>query len=122
MQPAPEITREDIERLVRRDYGHDSAPGVLKMLEEYGTEGWHREPERVRAAILKLSGGKLEKLRHNVETAKKDYRDVLAYAEYPRYFMEPGVDAMPAAEREKIIQADWKDYQEWLHREAKPAA
>ena len=122
MQPVPEITREDIERLVRRDYPADVVQDVMRMLEEYGVEGWHREPERVRAAILKLSRGKLENVRQNVETARMDYRDVLAYAEYPRYFREPGVDAMPAAEQEKIIEADWKDYQDWLHREAKPGA
>jgi hypothetical protein len=36
--------------------------------------------ERVRFAVLKLSGGKLEKLRREIEEAKKDWRDTLMAA------------------------------------------
>jgi len=39
--------------------------------------------ERVQLAILKLSEGNEEKLREFFAVAKRDYRDVLFWAEYP---------------------------------------
>ena len=53
------------------------------MLNEHGTESWHREPHRVRPATLKLAAGSLGRLRYYIEGAKCDYRDVLATAFYP---------------------------------------
>ena len=55
------------------------------MLDEYGGETWQREPHRVRLAVLKLAAGSMERLRREVESAKRDYRDVLAPAEYSGY-------------------------------------
>ncbi len=56
---------------------------VLKLLDTDGLRPHERERERVQLAILKLSEGSEEKLRQNVEVAKRDYRDVLFWAEYP---------------------------------------
>lgn len=87
------------------------------MLGEYGTDSWHRESDRVRLAALKLASGSLGKLRQAIETAKSDYRDVLAVAEYPDYFKRvprPGV-LSPEQER-RIVESDWKQYQDWLTR------
>lgn len=42
-----------------------------------------KEPERVRQAILVLSGGSLEQVKCFVDAALEDYRDVLFWAEYP---------------------------------------
>ena len=87
------------------------------MLGEYGTESWQRETDRVRLAVLKLAAGNMEKLRQGMETAKKDYRDVLAYAEYPGYMSRvPGPGARPPDEVRRIVDADWKQYQDWLSR------
>jgi hypothetical protein len=52
-QPHPTVTRGDVERIVRRDFPADREPEILAMLNEYGTEDWHREPDRVHLAILK---------------------------------------------------------------------
>ena len=38
--------------------------------------------ERVRYAVLKLSGGNLEKLRREIDEAKKDWRDTLMAADF----------------------------------------
>jgi len=84
-QPTPNVSRADVERVVRRDFPADRVPEVLAMLGEYGTEGWHRESDRVRLAVLKLAAGSLEMLRQEIEVAKSDYRDVLVGAEYPDY-------------------------------------
>jgi hypothetical protein len=56
---------------------------VLELLDIYGVESYERERERVQLAILKLSEGNEEKLREFVAVAKRDYRDVLFWAENP---------------------------------------
>jgi hypothetical protein len=56
---------------------------VLELLDSYGVEPDERERERVQLDILKLSGGSEEKVREYVAAAKRDYRDVLFWAEYP---------------------------------------
>ncbi len=56
---------------------------VLDLLESYGVESYERERKRVQLAILKLSAGSEEKVREYVAVAKRDYRDVLFWAEYP---------------------------------------
>ena len=56
---------------------------MLELLDTYGVESYERERERVQLAILKLSAGSEEKVREFVAVAKRDYRDVLFWAEYP---------------------------------------
>ena len=57
---------------------------MLELLETYGVESYERERERVQLAILKLSDGSEEKLRNLVAVAKRDYRDVLFWADNPK--------------------------------------
>ena len=56
---------------------------VETLLAAYGTEPHEREVKRVRLAILKLSAGSEQKIREYVAIAKKDYRDVLFWADHP---------------------------------------
>jgi hypothetical protein len=56
---------------------------VVELLDGYGVESYERERERVQLAILKLSEGNEEKLREFFAMAKRDYRDVLFWAEGP---------------------------------------
>ena len=56
---------------------------VETLLAAYGTEPHEHEVERVRLAILKLSAGSAKKVREYVAIAKKDYRDVLFWADHP---------------------------------------
>src|SRR5262245_41264460 len=85
------------------------------ILETYGAESWHREKWRLSLAALKMSEGNLEKLREAVEFAKKDYRDVLAAAEYP--------EELRMAEDPKDIAAirarDRAQYEAWLNSDGK---
>jgi hypothetical protein len=116
-QPTPTVTAADVERIVRRDFPADRTAEVLAMLEEYGTEEWQRETHRVRLAVLKLAAGDLGRLRYELEGAKRDYRDVLGPAEYPGYTRRMfRIDKLPQEEQERIIDADWKQYEEWLTR------
>ncbi len=111
-QPTPNVTRDDVERVVRRDFVADQYGSVMGILAEYSHE---REPHRVHLAVLKLAAGKLDELRRGIETAKCDYRDVLAYAEYPAYMKKSfRIAKLPPEEQRKIIDADWRQYDGWL--------
>jgi len=56
---------------------------VLELLDTYGVESYERERERVQLDILKLSAGSEAKVREYVGVAKRDYRDVLFWADCP---------------------------------------
>jgi len=73
------------------------------------------ERERVQLAILKLSAGDSGKPRHNIDAAKVDYRDVLAWAEYPEQ-MQTCVSGFNSAPEviEGIMKRDKDQYQGWL--------
>ena len=61
------------------------AATVLALLDRYGTRRSEPEQERVQLAVLKLSGGDIERLRHGLDVARQDYRDVLYWAEYAEH-------------------------------------
>ena len=114
-QPTPEVSDADVERIVRRDFPDDVIAEVLEMLSGYGTEQWHKEVARVRLAALKLADGDIERLRGEIEQAGCDYRDTLAAAEYPRYIRFQ-VNELSPDERQRVIAADWRQYQAWFTR------
>lgn len=117
VQPVPQVTAEDIARVVRRDFPPDQVDAVFAMLAEYGTQPWHREPERVQIAALKLADGDLDKLRNAIDRAKQDYREVLAPAEYPKY-TKVGFRAvrLRSQQRQQIYRDDWQQYERWLRK------
>ncbi len=116
-QPHANVTSADIERLVRRDFTAECVDEVFAMLNEYGGEDWHSEPDRVRAATLKLAKGEIKELRRHIQAAKMDYRDVLSEAEYPGYTKHWfHIDKLAPDEKQRIIDADWKQYQDWFSR------
>lgn len=71
---------ESIRARVAREYPQADQPLVLEELEKYVD----RERDRVHEAILTLSSGNVRLLRHNVEVAVTDYRDVLLWADNPQ--------------------------------------
>jgi hypothetical protein len=82
----PQVTRDDVVRVVRRDFRPKDRKAVLKMLDEYGAQSGHGACDRVHLAILKLSAGDIDQVREHIETAKSDFRDVVAPAEYPEFW------------------------------------
>ncbi len=85
---------------------------AIAILAGYGTEPSEPEPDRVRLAILKLAGADMDCLQETTIGAKRDYRDVLAWAEYPNQTI---ARALPDGHRkEKLIQIDLKQYEDWL--------
>ena len=116
-QPIPQVSNEDVRRIVLRDFPPDKIDAVLKMLNEYGSESWHRESARVLIAVLKIANGSITVLRQAVDTAKSDYRDVLAAAEYPGYMARSiGVLKLPASDQKAIVDSDWSQYSQWIHK------
>jgi len=76
-------SREDVVLIVQKTFPETSHSRVIELIDTYGVESYERERERVQLAILKLSEGNEEKLREFVAVAKRDYRDVLFWAENP---------------------------------------
>ena len=76
-------TRDEVVAVVQKTFPESAHSRVLELLDSYGVESYERERERVQLAILKLSEGNEEKLREFVAVAKRDYRDVLFWAENP---------------------------------------
>ena len=67
-------------------------------------------------AVLKLSEGNFERLPDLIITAKGDYRDVLAWAEYPREIKLGFVKMkqLSKVEAEAIRRQDREQYLDWL--------
>lgn len=76
-------SRNEVVATVKATFAESNWARVLELLDAYGVESCERERERVQLAILKLSEGNEEKLREFVAVAKRDYRDVLFWAENP---------------------------------------
>lgn len=86
---------------------------VHRILQNYGNQRHEREPDRVRLAILKLAGADLQSVEKYTGYACADYRDVIAWAEYPRQARQW---EMPAGDaKQKMIEADLAEYEDWLH-------
>ena len=77
-------SRRQVVEVVEGTFPESRWAGVLELLDSYGAKSFERERERVQLAILRLSGASEEKLREFVAAAKRDYRDVLFWAEYPQ--------------------------------------
>lgn len=76
-------SRDEVIAVVQKAFPESAHARVLELLDTYGVESYERERERVQLAILKLSEGNEEKLREFVAVAKRDYRDVLFWADNP---------------------------------------
>jgi hypothetical protein len=89
---------------------------ILDLLNEYGTESYETGRTRVHLAILKLSEGDRERLPDLVKMAKADWRDVLAYAEYPEEMKtDPSkMRDMTGSEARSVRQRDREQYEKWL--------
>jgi hypothetical protein len=74
---------QSIVEKVRKDFPPKDQDEVLEILSFYGTETYEREQERVLLAVLNLSNGSKEEVWEYVDRAKRDYRDVLFWSEYP---------------------------------------
>ena len=108
-----ELTAALVEALVARLFSPEARADAASVLAQYSTQPHEREAIRVRVAALKLSEGSLDRLRELMASAKRDYRDVLAWAEYPEELRSP-TWRLPTAEQARIRTADRLQYLAWL--------
>jgi hypothetical protein len=113
----PHVTAQDVLRIVSRDFPEHQRAAVLAGLDGYGVAAWHRERERVLAAVLKLSAGNPDQVSKYLETAKSDFREVIGPAETPRFVqLFCSARRMSDRELEQLKSDDWAEYIEWLNR------
>ena len=110
--PIPKVSDKDVERIIVRDFGVPSLPLVMEKLSRYKSES-KTGVNRIRAAILKLSSGKLSELEIAISTAIADYRDVIAWTETPLYFREVNKN-LSEDEKSDLLESDWINYQKWF--------
>ena len=94
---------------------------VREALATYGRESYELEHDRVRLAILKLSGGDVGTALSMVAAAKRDYRDVLMWAEYPEegtatWALRPNLTQEDKERLAELRRRDRKQYEEWLKK------
>ena len=110
-QRVPDVSEADVERVVRRDFPSSEAETVEELLRQ-------ADPAispRVALAVLKLANGSLEAFHLHLRAASKDWRDVIASAEYPTYVSKvPGAGSLSESHRNQILEADWEQYTRWL--------
>ena len=99
----------------------DERTRVLIELQKFGTEAYEREAERVRLAILKLCEARTERVIELVAVAKRDYRDVLMWAEYPAegqslWAVRPDLSNEERQRLEDLRRRDRQQYQDWLRQ------
>lgn len=97
---------------------------VSEALATYGVQGYEREVDRVQLAILKLSEGNSDRALEMVTVAKRDYRDVLMWAEYPEQSLTLPTSNRSATKAEinkleQLRRRDRKQYLEWLKKPTK---
>lgn len=111
--PVSKVTIEQINRILKRDFP-STFQKAMEILNQYS----NGEKYRVWASLVKLSERDLIKLKENTNLAIRDYRDVLAYAEYPEYTATVGFNSEKFTQKEinEIIKRDYKQYSEWLEK------
>ncbi len=110
--------RNRVLRKIKKMWPDDDPQEILDFLNEYGTRSWETGQERVHLAILKLSEGDQVALPKLVKMTKTDYRDVLAYAEYPEEMKISPIKMreMPEKDAKEIRERDNQQYKKWLKK------
>ena len=108
----PRLLRAALERL----FPDASARAAAKrLLEQYGSDADEPHPERVRLAILKLSGGDITALPAHIEGAKEDHEDTLWWAESPHQTRAALANrSLTSAESDRLAAEDRAEYERWL--------
>lgn len=76
-----DFSLEYVKEIAIKDFSCHPIKRILEILSQYGREPSEKEIVRVYIAILKLSCCDINKLKGYVEEAKKDYKQVLLWAE-----------------------------------------
>lgn len=105
--------QEVFERKVQQYFSEpEQRNAFLEQLEHYNT-GSSTGRYRVYLSILKLHQENYD-VQKLIKSANKDFRDVLANAEYPRQ-LDSSWHKKSKAEKKNIIEEDLSNYLEWLN-------
>ncbi|XDD45326.1 hypothetical protein AB3N60_11420 [Leptospira sp. WS39.C2] len=85
---------------------------VFIELEKCKSDNWKIDKDRILLSIVKCSNGNIDKIKQLVTMANKDYRDVLAWAEYPNK-MKQGFTNNKKVNSE-IEKKDKEQFNNWL--------
>ena len=112
----PHNTSQVVRTKIKHYWPDQDPEKIIKILRRYGQDDYEKESPRVQLAIIKLSDGDLEKLEEYVNLAKQDYRDVLAFAEYPEEMRTGFLEMREMTEDEvkAIRERDRDQYLSWL--------
>jgi hypothetical protein len=112
--PLGKSSFNEIKKIIERDFNKENLQEILLLLDRYKGDT-EKGKYRVWAAIIKLSNGNVKKMKENIEIAIVDYRDVIAYAEYPEYSEKIGFNSKKYNSKfiNEIIKRDWKQYKKW---------
>ena len=111
-QYVPDVTDDDIERVVRREYSHEIQVTIHELIRDVDV----REKPRVVLACLKNAKGDFQKLKGELTNAEGYYREIIGEAEYPNYVKKMfRMDKLSADEKKRIIEKDKAQYLQWLH-------
>ena len=75
---------DPVEERICRDFAPEERDEVRGAMLTYGAPAHEREHERVWLDILELAKGDKARVLELVERAKRDYRDIILWAEYPQ--------------------------------------
>jgi hypothetical protein len=94
---------------------------VRTELDRYGLAPHEREADRVLLAIIKLSAGDERKIADLLIAAKRDYRDILLWAEYPTeantlWSLHPNLTDDEQTRLDDIRRQDRRQYLAWLEQ------
>ena len=102
-QYAAEVSVEDVERLLCRDYPAEAHDDLRNQFSSVTV----RERLRVIAACLKNAGGDVERLKSELSSANGYWRDVISDAEYPRVKKASKYSKAEIHEKQKRQYLDW---------------
>jgi hypothetical protein len=115
-QPIAEISKETLEKLIRRDFpeSYEIVKKKLSLIKSDNLKGQNR----LSAAVLKVSNANLSKIDSYIEMCNSDYRDVISQAEYPRSseigFV--GIGEIESRQLKEYYLKDWTEYTNWVHK------
>ncbi len=113
-QPIPDVSCEDVERIVDRDFRPEDRAALREIIGASDV----REKARVILACLKLADGDLSRAEDALRDAATDWRDVISAAEYPNFIrlIPPGGDSSDE-QLQRVCERDWDQYSTWLYAE-----
>ena len=111
-QFTPQVSEQDIERVLRRDFPVEHQQELREMIQSIQVI----EKHRVILACMKNAGGDVQKLKGNLNEASGYYREIIAEAEYPFYTKKMfRIDQLTEPQKADIIEKDKKQYLNWLN-------